>query len=77
MSQQPDVPMAQLRPMNRKPRKAKVVKATPVPWSVQQEPGYACPELGRTCNRPNAYDAYDLPSLYGEVRRPYRFSQEM
>jgi hypothetical protein len=26
---------------------------------------YTCPELGRTCARPGAYDAFDLPSLYG------------
>ena len=26
---------------------------------------YPCPELGRTCQRPGAYDAFDLPSLHG------------
>lgn len=26
---------------------------------------YTCPELGRPCARPGAYDAFDLPSLYG------------
>lgn len=26
---------------------------------------YTCPELGRTCQRPGAYDAFDLPSLFG------------
>lgn len=26
---------------------------------------YTCPELGRTCARPGAYAAFDLPSLYG------------
>lgn len=26
---------------------------------------YACPELGRTCFRPGAYDAFELPSLIG------------
>lgn len=31
--------------------------------------GYACPELGRTCQRPGAYDAFALPSLIGNERR--------
>lgn len=26
---------------------------------------YTCPELGRTCHRPGAYDAFELPSLMG------------
>lgn len=26
---------------------------------------YSCPELGRTCCRPGAYDAFELPSLIG------------
>ena len=26
-------------------------------------PGYTCPELGRTCYRPGAYDFLALPSL--------------
>lgn len=26
---------------------------------------YDCPELGKTCNRPGAYDAFSLPSLMG------------
>ena len=38
---------------------------------------YTCPELGRTVVRTGAYDAFDLPSLYGDVRKPYRFSKEM
>lgn len=29
---------------------------------------YKCPELGRTCQRPGAYDAFALPSLIGKVR---------
>ena len=58
--------------MIRKPRKP-LAEITP---EVKQRPTYTCPELGRTCNRPNAYDAFELPSLYGVVRRPYRFSQD-
>lgn len=30
---------------------------------------YSCPELGRTCQRPGAYDAFALPSLFGNERR--------
>jgi hypothetical protein len=26
---------------------------------------YTCPELGETCQRPGAYDAFRLPSVYG------------
>lgn len=26
---------------------------------------YTCPELGPTCFRPGAYDAFQLPSLFG------------
>lgn len=29
---------------------------------------YTCPELGRTCPRPGAYDAFDLPSVFGSRR---------
>lgn len=29
---------------------------------------YTCPELGRTCMRPGAYDAFDLPSLFNGRR---------
>lgn len=29
---------------------------------------YKCPELGRTCQRPGAYDAFALPSLFGQHR---------
>ena len=36
---------------------------------------YHCPELGRTCMRPGAYDAFDLPSMYAGERKPYRFSK--
>ena len=74
MSQLPNVPMAELRPVKRKPRKPTPVQVQP---EIFKRPTYSCPELGRTCTRPNAYDAYDLPSVYGDVRRPYRFSQEM
>jgi hypothetical protein len=45
-------------------------------WQDTKTP-YTCPELGRTCHRPGAYDAFDLPSLYADVRKPYRFSKEM
>lgn len=45
-------------------------------WQDIRTP-YTCPELGRTCHRPGAYDAFDLPSLYGDIRKPYRFSKEM
>lgn len=32
---------------------------------------YTCPELGRTCTRPGAYDAMALPSLFnGRQRAP-------
>lgn len=32
---------------------------------------YTCPELGRTCRRPGAYDAFSLPSRFGnEWRTP-------
>lgn len=32
---------------------------------------YSCPELGRTCTRPGAYDAMALPSLFnGRLRAP-------
>lgn len=30
---------------------------------------YTCPELGRTCQRPGAYQALDLPSIIGNERR--------
>jgi len=43
--------------------------------TVGKRPPYLCPELGRTCTRPGAYDAFDLPSVYAGVRLPYRFSQ--
>jgi hypothetical protein len=36
---------------------------------------YTCPELGRTCTRPGAYDALALPSLFnGRQRAPARHS---
>ena len=31
--------------------------------AIKRRPVYTCPELGRTSNRPGAYDAYDLPSV--------------
>lgn len=34
---------------------------------------YKCPELGRTCFRPGAYDFLDIPSVFGSERRPYSF----
>ena len=34
---------------------------------------YTCPELGRTCFRPGAYDFLDIPSVFGSERRPYSF----
>lgn len=42
----------------------------PVPVrSYQPGPGsYDGAELGKTCQRPGAYDAYALPSLYGTRR---------
>lgn len=30
---------------------------------------YKCPEMGRTCHRPGAYDALALPSMIGSERR--------
>lgn len=37
--------------------------------SAPKSYGYGCPELGRTCLRPGAYDAFALPSLIGKERR--------
>lgn len=34
---------------------------------------YTCPELGRTCFRPGAYDFLDIPSVFGSERRAYQF----
>lgn len=42
---------------------------------LRKRPVYTCPELGRTCTRPGAYDAFEHPSIYAGVRLPYRFSQ--
>lgn len=39
-----------------------------------KRPVYTAPELGRTCDRPGAYDAFDLPSLFDGQRKPYRFA---
>ena len=56
------------------PRK-KPSKPQPLHKAATREP-YTCPELGRTCDRPNAYDAFDLPSLYAGERKPYRFADK-
>ena len=51
-----------------KPRATPAV--TPKPENdLFLRPIYKCPELGRTCLRPGAYDAYDLPSLYNGVAK--------
>lgn len=34
---------------------------------------YTCPELGKTCHRPGAYDFLEVPSVFGPERRPYKF----
>jgi hypothetical protein len=39
---------------------------------VRASSSYTCPELGRTCHRPGAYDAFALPSLIGNERRVLR-----
>lgn len=46
------------------------------PEGLWRRPTYSCPELGRTCYREGAYDAYELPSIYGGERKPYRFSDK-
>lgn len=40
-----------------------------VPEGLFKRETYKCPELGRTCHRPGAYDAFDLPSIIGQERR--------
>lgn len=48
----------------------RVRRAAPAP-QVPTEKAYACPELGRTCHRTGAYDAFALPSRFGdELRAP-------
>jgi hypothetical protein len=47
------------------PRGQASAPAAPMRTSI----GYTCPELGRTCQRPGAYDAFALPSLIGNERR--------
>ena len=48
----------------------------PSKWPISKE-YYYCPELGRTSNRPGAYDAFDKPSLdAGGNRHAYRFAKE-
>ena len=58
--------------VTKSPRVRKVL--APV-QEIFKRPVYLCPELGRTCTRPGAYDAYDLPSMYAGVRKPYRFAE--
>lgn len=55
--------------------KPRVRSGPPMPTEVSKRPVYLCPELGRTCNRPGAYDAYDLPSMYAGKLKPYRFAE--
>ncbi|HZX82157.1 MAG TPA: hypothetical protein VFF19_01240 [Reyranella sp.] len=44
--------------------------AAPAP-QPPAEKAYTCPELGRTCHRAGAYDAFALPSRFGdEFRAP-------
>ncbi|WP_219209477.1 hypothetical protein [Variovorax boronicumulans] len=51
----------------RSARPATHVEYAPAPTTK----GYTCPELGRTCHRPGAYDAFSLPSRFGnEWRMP-------
>jgi hypothetical protein len=50
-------------PAAARPRKRTGAPAAPA------SAGYACPELGRTCHRPGAYDAFALPSLIFDERR--------
>ncbi len=47
----------------------------PMPNEVLERPVYLCPELSRTCTRPGAYDAFDLPSIYAGKTKPYRFAE--
>ena len=54
--------------------KARLPRKTPAPaLEIFKRPTYSCPELGRTSQRPGAYDAFDLPSLMGQDRKPRRF----
>lgn len=43
--------------------------ARPATPAAPKLTGYSCPELGRTCLRPGAYDAFALPSMFGSERR--------
>jgi len=63
------------RPNEAKPHSPRLRKTPPPQLDVFRRPAYSCPELGRTSNRPGAYDAYDLPSIYGGVCKPYRFAE--
>lgn len=58
----------QIRTRDNRPIKTPSANSDP-----RSRPVYLCPELGRTCMRPGAYDAFDLPSLIGDTRRPHRF----
>lgn len=53
-------------------RTSRFQKTPPAPAGLWDRPTYLCPELGRTCRRPNAYDAFELPSLMGKECVPYR-----
>jgi hypothetical protein len=57
--------------------KPRLRKEPPPNPEIKKRPIYLCPELGRTCTRPGCYEAYDLPSLYAGVRKPYRFSESI
>lgn len=56
--------------------KAKVRKVAPPDTDIFKRTTYLCPELKQTCHRAGAYDAFELPSVIGNERKPYRFSQE-
>lgn len=56
--------------------RARVRKVPPPKADIFKRPVYLCPELRQTCHREGAYDAFELPSIIGEERRPYRFSRE-
>jgi hypothetical protein len=69
----PDIPRLE-RPINHyRSIKPRGVPRSTTPEGLWKRPTYSCPELGRTCFREGAYDAYDLPSIYAGERKPYRF----
>jgi hypothetical protein len=57
-----DVPARPLEARSRSLREA-------APEGLWDRKNYACPELGKTCHRDGAYDAFAFPSLYGDERR--------